>query len=351
MGTAMSEPVEMLQGHTYKIEPRNAVGPKGSYALLYDEFAAPASAWPVAIDQTERIYSGIDLGVLGDNFYVLSYEYDYGPVWLYKSVNAGATWSAPIEVFGDGLRYMEPGMCVYRDGGSDNIIVAGGQGLVKKSSDGGATWTSLADLPGYYWRFMAVGTNASWHGGPPDQDIYVVGCTSYDTYGNLAITRSVDGGHTWSQPLVFVPTGSCPEIVSDGSSLYVVYTSPQPYEGALYIKKSSNWGKTWSEERLLVGLQATTKNIRAFSLQYIDPSRALMAVVDQASTGDINDSYGAYGFLDFASMTFQETNRLVGPEWNVFEGLAAHLMPDGSVAIAWQKYTQLTYSQLMFTYA
>ena len=84
MGTAVSEPVDVLQGHTYKIVPRNAVGPKGGYALLYDDHATPTPAWPVMIDTAERVYSGIDLGVLGNNFYVLSYEYDHGPVWLYR---------------------------------------------------------------------------------------------------------------------------------------------------------------------------------------------------------------------------------------------------------------------------
>ena len=350
MGTAVSEPVDVLQGHTYKIVPRNAVGPKGGYALLYDDHATPTPAWPVMIDTAERVYSGVDLGVLGSSFYVLSYEYDHGPVWLYRSLDAGATWSAPIQVFGTDLRYMEPGMCVYRDGDADIIIVASGQGQIKKSSDGGTTWTWLTSLPGYYWRFMGVGTNASWLGVPPDDDIYVVGSTSYDTYGNLAITKSSDGGNSWSQPLTFARTGSCPEIVSDGESLYVVYTSPQPFEGALYIKKSSDWGQTWSEEKLLVAPQTTTKSIRAFSMQYIDSSRAFLTIREQAIGDQVLGGYGAYGFLDFASLTFQETNRLAGPEWSVYEGFAGHLIPDGSVALAWLKFTQVTMSHLMFTY-
>ena len=129
---------------------------------------------------------------------------------------------------------------------------------------------------------MGVGTNASWLGVPPDDDIYVVGSMSYDTYGNLAITKSSDGGNSWSQPLTFARSGSCPEIVSDGESLYVVYTSPQPFEGALYIKKSSDWGQTWSEEKLLVAPQTTTKSIRAFSMQYIDSSRAFLTIREQA---------------------------------------------------------------------
>jgi hypothetical protein len=343
-GTMHSNPVAMLAGCTYKIVPKDPDGAKGSYALVSNEFVPRIEI--TNVDSTERVYFGVNMGSVGSNVYVLSYLYEFGPVLLYKSADSGKTWGAPVDPLGVTFQYMEPGMCVYKDGDSDTVLVASGGGLIAKSTDGGSIFNRLADLPGYYWRFMAIGTNASWFGTAPDPDIYVVGSTSY-SYGNLAITKSHDGGQTWSTPVIIDATGSCPQIVSDGANLYVVYTSPIAYDGALYVSKSSDWGNTWTTGKLLVAKEPITWNIRAYSFQYLDGQKALLTIRDQATSGPA-DNHGAYGCFNFATMTYVEVARLPQADWMVDEGLAGKLMADGTLMLAWSKYTSGINSQLMF---
>ena len=343
-GTVHTDPVAMLAGCTYKIVPKDPDGAKGSYALVSNELVPKIEI--TYVDPTERVYFGVNMGSVGSNVYVLSYLYEYGPVLLYKSADRGTTWGAPVDPFGVSFRYMEPGMCVYKDGASDTVLVASGGGMVAKSTDGGSTFSRLADLPGYYWRFMAIGTNASWFGTAPDPDIYVVGSTSY-SYGNLAITKSNDGGRTWTMPVIIDATGSCPQIVSDGSNLFVVYTSPIAYDGTLYVSKSSDWGQTWTTGKLLVAKGPNTWNVRAYSFQYLDGQKALLTMRDQATTGPA-DNFGAYGYFDFATMTYVEVARLPQADWMIHEGLAGKLLPDGTLLLAWSKYTAGINSQLMF---
>jgi len=301
----------------------------------------------VFIDSTERVYFGVDLEVLGSNMYVLTWQYDYGPVCLYKSADAGATWSSPVDVFGYSINYADPGMCAYKDGDRDVILVASGPRYVAKSVDGGQTFNRLGNLPGY-WRFMTIGTRASWFGVTPDSDIFVVGSTQY-SYGDLAITKSADGGLTWSAPVIIDSSGACPEMISDGANLDVAYTSPIPYDGALYVSKSSDWGATWSAGQILVQERSITWNVRPYSFQYIDDQKALLTIRDQATSGPA-DNYGAYGYFDFETMTFKETARVDQTTWIVHEGFAGKRMPDGSLAVAWIKWTSGISSQLMFAY-
>ena len=350
-GTVWSNSVEMSKGMTYKIVLKHMEGAKSTHALIYKEGPTPPpTPHPpensTYIDPVERIYFGVDLGVLGNNRYVLSYEYDYGPVWLYRSNDAGATWLPGVNVFQTNFQYMEPGMCVYRDGTADTILVACGGGWVAKSTDGGATFSRLTNLPGSYWRFMAIGTNASWFGTAPDSDIYVVGSTTY-SYGDLSITKSHDGGITWSSLVIISPTGSWPEMVSDGKSLYVAYTSPLVYDGALFVKKSSDWGATWSDEVQLVAKGPLTWNIRAYSFQFIDSQKALLTFRDQATTGAA-DNFGAYEYFDFATVSLTSVVKLDQAVWMVHEGLASHMLPDGSLALAWSEYTSGVSSVLMY---
>lgn len=56
------------------------------------------------------------------------------------------------------------------------------------SSDRGQTWRHLADVNGQFWSSLFV------HRG----DLYLLGTWSH--YGNLVIRRSSDGGRTWSEP-------------------------------------------------------------------------------------------------------------------------------------------------------
>ncbi|MCP4642733.1 MAG: exo-alpha-sialidase, partial [bacterium] len=62
------------------------------------------------------------------------------------------------------------------------------QTTVLGSKDRGKTWTRLADLDGQWWSTLFV----------HEDDLYIIGTTA--RYGNVAIRRSTDGGLTWTTP-------------------------------------------------------------------------------------------------------------------------------------------------------
>jgi hypothetical protein len=59
---------------------------------------------------------------------------------------------------------------------------------VYRSSDNGATWTNLTHIAGAWWSTLFV------HG----PDVYLLGVSQ--EYGSIVIRRSQDGGATWSHP-------------------------------------------------------------------------------------------------------------------------------------------------------
>jgi beta-glucanase (GH16 family) len=63
------------------------------------------------------------------------------------------------------------------------------QTVVFESTDRGRSWRQISSLPGQFW------SNLFWH-----QDaLYLIGTTA--RYGQSAIRRSGDGGHTWTTPV------------------------------------------------------------------------------------------------------------------------------------------------------
>jgi hypothetical protein len=56
------------------------------------------------------------------------------------------------------------------------------------SGDGGVTWVHISRLPGAFWSSLFIDEGA----------LYLLGTTRY--HGHIAIRRSTDGGHTWSEP-------------------------------------------------------------------------------------------------------------------------------------------------------
>ncbi|WP_234567114.1 sialidase family protein [Rhodohalobacter sp. 614A] len=57
------------------------------------------------------------------------------------------------------------------------------------SNDQGKSWTFITDVPNTFWAGLFT----------LDGDLYLMGST--DEYGDLAIRKSTDGGHTWTTPV------------------------------------------------------------------------------------------------------------------------------------------------------
>lgn len=322
------------------------------------DVCAEDATWstPTQVAPPTTLWYTIELEEGLDSIYVLSFIYSYGtggPPYLFKSVDQGSTWSASVL----GGLSGEPGMCVYQDGGNDVVLVASGS-EVAKSTDGGSSWANLGGLPGYCWRFMAIGTNSSWLGTVPDDDIYVVGSMAGDGY-DIGFTKSTDGGMTWSAPVQLTSNSyyynTMAKITSDGTKLYVVYEIAGNENGVatLVTRSSDNWGLDWSAEKVLVANTGSSYMLRPYSFQNLDGERALLTYVDEPISYDIALTTGNYGYYDFATESYVPVGLVSGLEWMVHEGFAG-LVSGSNFTVAWiRALEQNTYpqSEIVFSYS
>jgi hypothetical protein len=211
--------------------------------------------WDFGIDAGQNLYS---IGQLTPNSTGIAY-------WnVRKSSDSGLHWSNA----GDPYQYAT-GQWIDATGfaadDSGNIYVAGwsraqtivGSGkhtttqttihwLVRKSADGGQTWTLVDDV---------TGASAAGAGFVPGAGVFVVGAP-YASSSSWMVRRSLDAGATWST--VGSPfAGAAKAVGSDsqgniyvvGSQSITITTKTQPLTTSSYsvwvTRKSSDGGNTW----------------------------------------------------------------------------------------------------------
>jgi hypothetical protein len=316
---------------------------------------------PVTVSPTAIAYFGLDLGFGNRDTYALSWVNSSGPVYLFKSGDNGTSWSQK-DLFGHGMSKADPGMCVYENGTHDTILVASGPGYVLRSENGGETFSYLSNLPtslsANSWRYLSIGTNASWFGRTPDSDIYVVG-SRYITWPSpmyvVTFTMSRDNGTSWSSPVIVTDITretAFAELVSDGSSLCVVYSAMLGDHTDLYVRRSNDWGRTWSNESVLVSRGPSSEWLCTYSLQPVDEKKALITFAEYGSSEDpAADSIGRFGYLAFSDLKYYEVGGCQGPDWMISGGFAGRLKDDTNFTVAWLKETNYPQNRLMFTYA
>ncbi len=144
---------------------------------------------------------------------------------------------------------------------ANRFFVAGADGGVWRTSDGGASWTSLTDA----MPTTAIGALAL---DPSDEDVIYAGTGeanfAYHSRFGLGIYKSVDGGDTWAHLSESAFAGRCISklVVSpaDSATLFAGVTSaggfippadaakghPQA-DGPVGIFKSTDGGQTWTQ--------------------------------------------------------------------------------------------------------
>lgn len=98
------------------------------------------------------------------------------------------------------------------------------------SSDRGATWSHLATVKGMYWASVFVHR----------EDLYLMGTRK--NYGATVISRSVDGGKTWS-----IPKDKASGVLLDGAKYHCAPVPIVVHEGRLWrgmedAMGPGNWG-------------------------------------------------------------------------------------------------------------
>jgi hypothetical protein len=339
-----------------------------SVVVLADAQTDVAWAPSVNVSPQSGDYGDSEFHIGQVYMYALSYVYDYyspGPVYLFRSSDGGLTWSATIAF--DEFR-AEPSMCVYANGSNDEVLLVSA-GNLYKSEDNGQNFYSLSALPlpieANWWRFMGIGTNASWFGSSQDSDVYVAGGIAVGipweggAY-HLAFVKSRDGGSTWSDPVIIGGGSFCyryPKLVSDGSSIYVVYSknnsSAPNYLGSdLYAKSSSDWGMSWSAEKKLFSRGPVSDMLWTSSVQYLDGDKAFMTICDSGEIGTPDrDPAGRYGYFHYSDMSFEQIGYVNGPTWNLWGAFAGRLKADNTLCVVWNNLTSDMTTDIKYTYA
>lgn len=173
---------------------------------------------------------------------------------LEKALLAGTGWSDPcIKVAPDGSLYIadyflhsaDPKTGIYR-GSTDSFIL--------RSTDNGETWKQYGHIP-YQpdeendpFAYLRHGFDEPTIEFMPDGSMLCLLRTcdvdfGAPGWGPTYLSRSEDGGKTWSKPKYFQDRGALPQLLQlkNGVTLAVI-TRP-----GIYVYASKDCGKTWSE--------------------------------------------------------------------------------------------------------
>ena len=194
-----------------------------------------AKSFAIAPDNSDVLYVGMGSG--------------YG---VYKSTNGGTSWSGNSAFENEGGSVEIRGLAVAPS--NSNIVFASDGSTLKKSIDGGSTWTTLTlNDSGDQIQSIAI------H--PTDPDIVYLGTGSdqSDTNDDAKVWKTIDGGTNWTSSLMDDEdvNGSKNTLVgkvtidpNNSDLLYavtgsIVYTSASDLARG-NIFRSTNGGSTWT---------------------------------------------------------------------------------------------------------
>lgn len=221
--------------------------------ILYSKSSDGGVTWSSTVDISNDSGSSYLPAIavdLGNNIHVVWYGLvgGDGEVFYSKSTDGGATWSAAVNVSKTTTSSQEFAIAV--DSGT-NIHVAWVEYLpgnpeifYSKSTDGGITWNAAVNVSknsgSVYSPAIAVDSSNNpyilWQG---------------DALGNfqIFISKSTDGGVTWSAPAVVfdsIWSGEPAIIVGPGDILHATWHDWTPGNEEIFYSKSTDGGTTWS---------------------------------------------------------------------------------------------------------
>jgi photosystem II stability/assembly factor-like uncharacterized protein len=176
---------------------------------------------------------------------------------ILRTTNAGVKWdtvtsyATPDVAFADGVKYV----------GLDSLIAYGdaadAQGVwVSRSVNGGTTWTRFTNFPNDSLKLDGVFSGSVSYGGAMES----YGKTAWLSLYNIStdppgILKTTDGGATWSFFRVWLPSGPTTNYVilsmtfKDNNTGFVV--SRRAYSTSTtnsnYLTRTTDGGKTWSD--------------------------------------------------------------------------------------------------------
>jgi hypothetical protein len=191
---------------------------------------------------------------LGSNNYIHVVWEDTAPgnteIFYKKSTNGGVTWTSKRLTWNSGFS-LAPVIAL---DSNDHIYVVwwdgspgNGELFMKKSTDGGAKWASqrLTQNSGdSKYPYIAIDSNDYVH----------LVWEDYSSGGfEIYHKKSTDGGATWSTKRLTFNTGNSQDsaiAVDSIGHIHVVWWDDSTYFNEIYYKKSTDGGTTWSTQQL-----------------------------------------------------------------------------------------------------
>lgn len=166
-----------------------------------------------------------------------------------RSLDGGVNWSAPVDLSQAGQEAYEP--FIDADAAGNTVVVwrrSDGSDYIAQataSSDGGATWSTPANLsaPGYSAESPRLSANA-------DGQIVVVWYRNVDGNYRVQTSSSVDGGVTWSTAVNLSASGrdgAEPQVdVDPAGNAIVVWRRNDGSFNRIQASRSTDGGASWS---------------------------------------------------------------------------------------------------------
>jgi photosystem II stability/assembly factor-like uncharacterized protein len=247
-------------------------------------------------------------------------------VTVFSTTDSGLHWTEhPTQTFGMGASIYFNG----KDGWALSLhdYAQGQTATVPQlfhTTDGGASWSKVSDLPGLSRMQMSGGTWGHTSG---------VGETNFEFAndqhgwlatggiaqpGNSGLLETTDGGHTWKPVIITAPSTMSaesmvvgyPVMLGHGQALLPVFfgsmTDPNSFSADHhYVFDSSDGGKTWTNPRPLDanGVQPTGDQWQNF---YLDANHWWFTAINQRSAGEpVAQSGPAIGRTSDGGKTWQ----------------------------------------------
>ena len=180
-------------------------------------------------------------------------------LWITRSTNGGATWSAPTPLNPDAATDSkdDSDAQLVTDGAGVWVATwsAGGEVVSVRSTDTGASWTApvTMSIDSHYegWPTIATDRAGTWLALWLTDDVDVPGQGTYDL---LKMSRSTDGGATWSvavqPPGLFA--GGVPRLATDraGNWIAVWQSSFNAFFDDIVAARSTDAGASWTVTKL-----------------------------------------------------------------------------------------------------
>lgn len=283
-----------------------------------------------------------------DSIHVVWRDGTPGNLELYyrRSTDGGSSWSALKRLTWNSGISIQPTMAI--DSGNVIHIVwsddsAGNHELFhKKSTDGGNSWSSSKRL-----TWTPESTAQAQIEIDSSDTIHIICLDTPSVESEIYYKKSTDGGASWTSLKRLTWTGDFSSLpafaIAPDDSLHVVWREDKSSNWEIYYKKSTNGGTTWSGSKRLTWTPTST-NVPDIA---VDLNNNIVAVWKDNAPGTYELFYR---YSSNGGNTWSPTKRLT---WhpNFSEGPSLAVASNNVIHLAWYNYISSTNPEIFYKFS